>query len=346
MQNDPNSSAETFEKLRRREGEERTCAQPKPEIEPDDGRAADAPHEIPPRAWGALFKRMVAQIEGDHLPLVSAGVAFFFMLGLFPGLAALISLYGWVADPTTVTGHINQLSMVLPPQAAEIIQSQAEQLSNSDGESGWGAVLGIALALWAGSKAMKGVVVALNIAYNEREKRGLVHKQAVYLGLTLAAVIVGLISIFLIAIAPAVVGFLPISERVGSILMWLRWPILLLLGMVAVAAIYRYGPSRERAQWKWVSWGAGAATFLWLIGSALFSLYVTSFGNFNETYGSLGAVVVLMMWLYLTAFLILMGAELDSEMELQTQQDTTDGEEQPMGSRGAFVADRVVRDTH
>ena len=200
------------------------------------------------------------------------------------------------------------------------------------------------LAVWAGSKAIKGMVQALNIAYNERETRGFIKQQAVYLSLTLAAVLTGVLAILLIAVIPAVVDYLPIPEQAKSVVVWLRWPVLLLIGMVAIATIYRFGPAREKAKWKWVTWGAGAATILWLIASALFSLYVTNFGNFNETYGSLGAVVVLMMWLYLTAFLVLMGAEVDSEMELQTQRDTTDGETKPMGSRGAFVADHVARD--
>lgn len=306
------------------------------------GRDARSPGEIPARGWFEVLKRTAAEINRDHLPLISAGVGFFFLLGLFPALAAMVSIYGWLADPTTVTAHLDQIARVLPQEAASIIHSQAEKLAAQDSTAGWGAVVGVFLALWAGSKAMKGMVEALNIAYKQDESRGLVKKQAVYLGLTFLAVLVGVLSIILIAVAPVVVDFLPLAEWGKQVIVWLRWPILLILGMTAIAAIYRYGPSRRQAEWRWVSWGAGAATVLWLAASALFSLYVTSFGNFNETYGSFGAVVVLMLWLYLTAFFILIGAELDAELEHQTAHDTTVGDDKPIGTRDAYVADHVA----
>jgi membrane protein len=230
---------------------------------------------------------------------------------------------------------------VLPAEVAGIVHTQIEDLAADATAAGWGAVISVLLAVWAGSKAMKGMVQALNIAYNQKETRGMLKQQVTYLSLTLLAVFIGLVSILLIAIVPAVVDFLPIPDWGRQTLVWMRWPLLLLVGIVGLATIYRYGPSRARAEWKWVSWGAGGATVLWLIASALFSLYVSSFGNFNETYGSLGAVVVLMMWLYLTAFLILLGAEVDSEAELQTKHDTTGGDD-AMGSRGAYVADNVA----
>lgn len=342
MKNEPQPPPETFQERRNREREEQYVGEPQADAD-DRGRNAGSPSEIPACGWWDIAKRSAKQIEGDHLPLISAGVAFFFLLGLFPGLAAIISIYGWLADPATVSEHIDQLSGVLPAEAAEIIHNQAEQLASAETAAGWGAIVGVLLALWAGSKAMKGMVEALNIAYNERESRGLIKKQSVYLTLTLGAVLVGLLSILLIAIAPALVNFLPLPDWGKQAVMWLRWPVLLFFGMTGIAAIYRYGPAREKAKWRWVSWGAGLATILWLVASALFSLYVSSFGNFNEAYGSLGAVVVLMMWLYLTAFLILMGAEVDAELELQTQRDSTAGKEAPMGDRGAFAADHAAR---
>lgn len=342
MKNEPTPPAKTFQDRRNRERQEQYADAPQAGGE-DRGRNASSPPKIPACGWFDVLKRSAKQIEGDHLPLISAGVAFFFLLGLFPGLAAIISIYGWLADPATVSDHINQLSSVLPPQAAEIIHNQASQLASAETAAGWGAIIGVVLALWAGSKAMKGTVDALNIAYSQRETRGLIKKQLVYLTLTLGVVLVGLLSILLIAIAPAIVNFLPLPEWGRQALLWLRWPVLLFFGMTGIAAIYRYGPSRKKAKWRWVSWGAGAATVLWLAASGLFSLYVSNFGNFNEIYGSLGAVVVLMMWLYLSAFLILIGAEVDAELELQTQRDTTAGKEDPMGERGAFAADHAAR---
>lgn len=341
MKDDPLPREETFQDRRHRERSERYESEP---LENGEhlGRNAASPGEIPGRGWGAVLKRTAAQIQGDHLPLIAAGVAFFLMLGLFPALAALVAIYGWLADPSTVAGHIEQISRILPREAAAIIHNQAEKVASADAAAGWGAIIGVVLALWAGSKATKGMVDALNIAFNQDEKRGFIQVQAIYLALTLAAVLAGVLSIFLITLVPVLVNFLPIPEWGKQALIWLRWPLLLLAGMTVIAAMYRYGPSREKAKWRWVSWGAGAATIFWLIASALFSLYVSSFGNYNETYGSLGAVVVLMIWLYLTAFLVLMGAELDAEMELQTQRDTTTGEEQAMGNRGAFAADHVA----
>jgi len=344
MKDDSPPAKQTFEETRQREREEHATDQPGA-VRDDDarGRRATSPGGIPARGWGEILKRAFANIAGDHLTLVAAGVAFFFLLGLFPGLAAVVSIYGWIADPNTVAGHVDEVAAVLPGDVADIVRNQIESIAADSTAAGWGAVISVLLAIWAGSKAMKGMVQALNIAYNQKESRGMIKQQVVYLSLTLLAVVVGIVSILLIAIVPAVVDFLPIPDWGGQALVWLRWPLLLVVGVAGVATIYRYGPSREAAQWKWVSWGAGGATVLWLIASALFSLYVSSFGNFNETYGSLGAVVVLMMWLYLTAFLILMGAEVDSEAELQTKHDTTGGED-AMGSRGAYVADHVATD--
>lgn len=343
MKDDPQPAKETFEETRQKQRDKQSTS--RPETVSDDGRGRDAaaPSRIPARGWRDILKRSFANIAGDHLTLVSAGVAFFFLLGLFPGLAAVVSIYGWIADPTTVAGHIDELAAVMPGEVAELVRKQVEEIAADSSAAGWGAIISVLLAIWAGSKAMKGMVEALNIAYNQRESRGMIKKQAVYLSLTLLAVAIGILSILLIAIAPAVVDFLPVPDWGRQALMWLRWPLLLFIGVVGVATIYRYGPSREKPEWKWVSWGAGGATVLWLAASALFSLYVTNFGNFNETYGSIGAVVVLMIWLYLTAFLVLMGAEVDSEAELQTKQDTTGGDD-AMGSRGAWVADNVVRD--
>jgi membrane protein len=341
MSYDPYPSEESFQERRQRERGEPYEDRPRQDGNDVYGHRASSPGEIPKRGWMEVLKRTARQIEGDHLPLISAGVAFFLLLGLFPSLAAMVSIYGWLADPATVAGHVDQISTMLPREAAAIIRSQIEKVAGAPTAAGWGAIIGVVLALWAGSKATKGIVEAMNIAYNQKEERGFIRKQLVYFSLTLAAVLAGLLSILMIAVIPAIVDFLPIPEVGKGLLVWLRWPALLALGMTIIALIYRFAPSRRKAKWRWVSWGAGTATVLWLVASALFSFYVSNFGNFNETYGSLGAVIILMMWLYLTSFLVLMGAELDAELELQTQRDTTTGEEKEMGERGAFTADHV-----
>jgi membrane protein len=341
--NDDLPNKETFAEKRHRERLEQSESNPEAVSGDGRGRQAERPSEIPKRGWMDILKRSFAQIAGDHLSLIAAGVAFFFLLGLFPGLGAMVSIYGWLADPATVAGHVDELAKVLPAEAADIVHSQIDKVAGQDSGAGWGALLGVLLALWAGSKAMKGMVEALNIAYNEDETRSFIKKQMIYLGLTLGAILLGIVAISLIAIIPAIIDFLPLPDWGRQALIWLRWPALLLLGMCGIAAIYRYGPSRRKPEWKWVTWGAGGATILWLIASGLFSFYISNFGNYNEVYGSLGAVIVLMLWLYLTAFLILMGAEVDSEMEHQTARDTTAGSDRPIGSREAFVADNVAR---
>ena len=278
------------------------------------------------RAVGGLglLRRTAARMASDHLPLLAAGVAFFLLLGLFPGLAALIAIYGWLADPVMLAGQLGELFALIPVQAAEVILRQAGDLAHADAGLGWGAFFGMLVALWASSRAMKGVVDGLNIAHARKEMRGFVHRRLIYLTLTVAVVLAGLVSLLLIALIPVVVNFLPISSGLRGGLLWLRWPVLLGIGMTVLAAIYSYGPARPQPQWRWGSWGACVATLLWLLASGLFSLYVSNFGNFNKTYGSLGAAVVLLLWLYLTAFLLLTGAEIDAEIEATRKSGDTE----------------------
>lgn len=274
--------------------------------------------------WDVL-QRTASKVALDHLSLLSAGVAFFLLLGLFPGLAGLIAIYGFLADAESVASYFGGLSTLLPAEAAEVIQQQAVDLARAGAGLGWGAFFGMLFALWAGSKAMRCVVAALNIAYSQDETRGFFYKQFVYLTLTLAVWVAGLFSLLLIALIPVVVNFLAIPAWLRAGLLWSRWPVLLVIGMTVIAAIYRYGPAGVRPKWRFLSWGAGVATLLWLIASALFSLYVSNFANFDKTYGSLGAMVVLLMWLYITAFLLLIGAELDAQIALRGKPESLAG---------------------
>ena len=263
------------------------------------------------RRWFNFLLRVKEGIERDHLPIAAGGVAFFLMLGIFPGLAALFSIYSWLADPMEIEYQLEMEPGFLPSEVHQILHSQVRRVAGEGRGAGWGAVLGISLALWAGSRAMNGLIQGLNIVFSQSEKRGFISLQVASLVLTLALLVVVTLALLLIAVMPAIVAALPGEEVTLQIFSILRWPILLAIVIVLLALLYRFGPSRNHSTFKWISPGAIAATLLWLAASALFSYYVANFASYHATYGSLGAVAILMLWLYITAFLILLGAEID-----------------------------------
>lgn len=313
--------------------------------EPNDqqtrGRHAEKPQQIPKRGWKDILKRTKEEIRKDHLTIVAAGVAFFVMLAIVPGIAAIISIYGLVADPAQVQQQFASIKGVMPSEVYQLLNEQMTNIASSSTAAGWGAALGILVALWGGSKGVKALIDGLNIAYREEEKRGFFKLNLAAIGLTLAGVVGLLILIGLIAFVPAILRSLNVGDTLQTLGSVLRWPLLLVFFMAGLAVLYRYGPSRDEPRWSWVSGGAIAATFLWLIASLLFSFYVANFGSYNKTYGSLGTVVILLMWVYLSAYSVLLGAELNAEMERQTAEDTTKGRPEPMGHRGAFSADNL-----
>ena len=307
------------------------------------GREASTPKDIPARGWKDILARVKDQIKEDRLSIIAAGVAFYGLMAIFPALIALVAIYGLAFDPAQVEQQVSQLRGVLPPQAADVLLAQLHDLtSTSSAALGLGAVLGIVLALWSASAGMRTLMEALNVAYDEEEKRGTIRFYATALLLTLAAIAGAIIAISLVVALPIVLNFL---GGLGEALEWListgSVVILIATVMLGLAIVYRYGPSREQPRWRWVSWGAVIATVLWVIGSVLFSVYVTRFGNYNETYGSVGAIVILLMWFLLSAYAVLIGAEVNAEMERQTRKDTTAEGDKPMGRRGAYAADTV-----
>ncbi|MBE0596358.1 MAG: YihY/virulence factor BrkB family protein [Desulfuromonadales bacterium] len=313
-------------------------------MEEDRGRRARKPREIPKKGWRDILVRVSQEQKKDNLSIVAAGVAFYALLAIFPALAALISIYGLVADPAQLEQQLQSLGQVLPPNAYEVIGQQLHAIvTSSGGALGLGVIAGILLSLWSAAKGMKAMITALNITYEEKERRGFVKLNGVALLLTLGAIVFVLFSLGLIVVLPALLDRLPLPELLQGVLSFARWPLLGLLVIAALALLYRYAPSRDQPQWKWVSWGAVAATGLWLVLSALFSFYVSNFGNYNETYGSVGAVVILLLWFFLTAYMVLLGAEMNAEMEHQTRHDTTRGEPRRMGERDARMADTVAR---
>lgn len=307
------------------------------------GRDATRPQEIPRAGWKDILLRVKDGIKRDQIPLVAAGVAFYAMLALFPAMTALISLYGLVADPQQIQQQIDDIAGDMEGGAGDLISEQAQTIAGAGtGALTTGLAISIVAALWAASSGMQGLMLALTIANNEEESRGLIKKRAIALGLTLVAIIVVILAMGVIVVVPVILQVAGLGQVGEWLVRILRWPLMGLVVVGVLASIYRIGPDRDQPKWRWVSPGAVVATVLWVLASIAFSVYVNNFGDYNETYGALGAVIVLLLWLFISAFVVLFGAELNAEMEHQTAEDTTAGDPQPMGQRDAEVADHVA----
>jgi membrane protein len=313
-------------------------------MEHDRGYRAESPREIPKPGWKDVFIRVKSQLQTDNIDIVSAGVAFYFFLAIFPALAALVSIYGLLTEPAQVEQQMNQLTAVLPEQAHQMLSERLHSIaSQSSGTLGWGVALSILLSLWSANKGTKSLFEGINIAYDERDERGFLKQNGLTLLFTLGGMILAIVCLALVVAFPALVGKLGLPETVQSIIDWARWPLLGIILIFTLALIYKYAPDRDNPKFKWVSWGSVIAAVLWVGGSLLFSWYVNNFGNYNETYGSVAAVIILMLWFNLSSFIILLGAEINSELEHQTAKDTTIGEPQPIGDRNAYHADHVAK---
>ena len=311
------------------------------DIRVDHGRLADAPHEIPAKGWKDVAVRVKDEAKRDNLTLVAAGMGFYGLLALAPALAAVVSLYGLVADPQDVQRHLDSLTGMVPAEAKALLDTQLRELVSASGSSkGIGVVLGILLALWSTSAAMKHLIEALSSMYDEDESRGFVKLRLRALALTVGAIVFVFVAIALLAVVPAWVESSAASSLATAVSI-LRWPLLVALMMAALSVLYRVAPDRDRPRWRWVSWGAAIGTLIWIIASLGFSIYASNFGNYSKTYGSMAAVVVTMLWLWITALCILAGAEINAELERQTHKDSTSGRPEPRGKRRAYAADTV-----
>jgi membrane protein len=309
------------------------------------GHRATKPSDIPKAGWWSILKRVYKSTNEKNLSVLAAGVAFYGLLSLFPALVVLVAVYGIFADPQTVQHEINAIRGIIPAEAQSVITTYLKSLvSSSSSKLGFSLVLGLVIALWSARSGTVTLMEALNITYEEEEKRGFIKFQVVAFGMTLAAIVFAIVALVLVAAIPALVEFLPLGNFVKIIGVILPWPILIGIMVFALAATYRFAPSRQDAKWRWVTWGSIVATALWILASILFSVYVANFGSYDKAFGSLGAVVVLLTWFYISAYVVLIGACLNAEMERQTARDTTTGAEQPMGNRGARMADTVARD--
>ena len=308
------------------------------------GHGAHRPSQIPARGWWSILKRSVTEANNDRVMTEAAGITFYALLSLFPALTAMVSIYGLFAEPQTVQEHISMLSGFVPGGGMDIINEQLQRVTSSQtGALGFGAIAGMLAALWSSNQGTKAMFDALNVVYEEKEKRGFFYRTVVTLAFTLGALVFTLLAITAIVVLPIVLNFIGLGSAAEWLLRIARWPLLLAGITLLLAALYRFGPSREKARWRWVTWGSAFAAVAWALLSAGFSWYVSHFGNYDATYGSLGAVIGFMTWMWLSGIVVLFGAELNAEMEHQTARDTTTGPEQRMGQRGAEMADTVAK---
>ncbi len=307
------------------------------------GRFASHPGQIPAPGWKDIMVRAWGEVSDNNIFLVSGGVTYAVLLALFPALAALVSIYGLLLNPAQVEAEIGSLSKVLPPESTQVIADQLHKLvSASSGTLGISAIVALLFALWSASRGMSGMITALDIAYQQKETRGFFKLNLIAIGLTLLALIGGTVSIALVGVLPAAIQFVGLGAQAQWIILALQWPLLIVWVMTGLAVLYRYAPDRRTARWRWVSPGAIIATVLWIAGSIGFSVYVTHFNSYDKTYGSLGGVVVMLTWLYLSAFAALFGAIINAQAERQTEADSTVGHAKPMGDRRAYAADTVA----
>jgi len=308
------------------------------------GRLAHRPTDIPWAGWRRVIVRTAREVITDRISLCAAGCAFYATLALFPAISMLVSIYGLAFDPATVGPQLAVLRDLLPPSAFQLIADRVQMLvSKPAGTLTFSLVLSILIALWSASTGTKSILGALNLAYEEREQRSFMRFQLTALGMTLGAILAAVIGLAALVLLPVLVSFFGVSAYAALIARAAGLAALVLFVLLALSLLYRFGPSRRAPSWHWVTPGSVVATILWLLASTLFSFYVQHLASYDATYGPLGAVVGVMMWFYVSALAVLVGAELNAELELQTVRDSTAGDEKPIGARGAYVADHVAR---
>jgi membrane protein len=312
--------------------------------EKDRGRDAWRPQGISVAGWRDIALRVGRRINRDLFPLVAAGVAFFGMLALFPAIAMLASLAGLFFDPELVVRQLDGLEELVPPQPFAVVRAQSAELAGqATGSATATALFSLVLSLFWASRGIDNLVSGMNMAHAEAETRNIILRNLVSLALTLVLAVMALAALALAVVVPTVAEALRLSDWTDTIVTTGRWPLLALLALVSLGIIYRYAPARRPPRWSWVTPGAVVATILWLGGSVLFSLFVRNFGSYQPTYGALAGVVILLLYIWLTAFVVLLGALLNAEMEHQSARDTTRGPVRPMGRRGAEMADTLGR---
>lgn len=311
-------------------------------LESGRGREAETPQQIPARGMKDVFWRLYAAITEDRVMLIAAGVTYYLLLALFPAMAALVSIYGFVASPVDIAERIVFLSTVMPADALNIFLAQLKSLASQDSSTlSIGLVAGLGIALWSANNGMKALFEAMNVAYQETEQRSFVRLNAISLLFTFGTMILVIILIVAMGVIPAMLAFLRLDAWAETIISVMRWPLMVLFVAGGIAILYRFGPSREPAKVRWLTWGTVFATVFWLAASIGVSFYLSNFADYNATYGTLGAMIGFMVWTWVSVIIVIIGAEINAELEHQTARDTTTGPPEPIGARGAFMADTV-----
>ncbi|HYP45499.1 MAG TPA: YihY/virulence factor BrkB family protein [Propionibacteriaceae bacterium] len=304
------------------------------------GGTADKPTEVPAKGWLQIVKRGFKEAKVDNVPLLAAGMAYYAFLAIFPALIAAVLLYGLFADPAQISAQINSLGSAVPEDVRKLITDQLT-MASGNGKAGFGAVVAIALALFSASGGVGNMMTAINTAYDEEETRGFLKKRLIALALTLGALVFFLLVITLVAVVPAVLQVFGTGGIVFFLIQLARWALIVVVIAAGLAILYRVAPDRDAPKMRWTSVGAAFATLLWILASVGFSLYVANFSSYGKTYGAVAGFVILLLWLFITSYAILLGAEINAESEQQTIKDTTHGPEQPIGERDAVKADTI-----
>lgn len=322
------------------------AAQAGPDFTAEDrrfGRHATRPREIPLRGWGHILVRVFHAFLDNNTLLVAAGVTFYLLLSMVPALSAVVSIYGLFTDPAGVTAQLAFIQEYLPQGGQEILDEQLNRLvSQSQSSLGFALMASLLVALWSANAGMMALIKAMNVAYGEVEKRNFIIVTLISLAFTLGGILMLLALIVVILILPTVIAWVDLPGSAGFWVQFASSTALALALMAGLTALYRWGPSRERARWRWITPGAVVALVVGFLASTAFGWYVVSFGSYNRTYGSLGAIIGFLTWLWIMAAFIVTGAELNAEIEHQTARDSTVGPERPLGQRGAMAADRVA----
>ena len=305
------------------------------------GKDAETPIQIPMGGIWHMLKRVYTDVIDDNVLVIAAGVAFFGLLAIFPAVTALILIAGYALNPEDVAAELDELAALLPENAATIIQDQVVQVTGgSDGTTGLLSILSLLLAIYGATRGVKTLMAGINVAYGEKERRGFVRLNLTAYVLTAVLIFGVLVSLAMMIGTPAALAFVGVSQNVGFLVLAAQFILLAIMSVGGLSFLYRYAPSRRAAKWRWILPGSVLATLLWMLGTMGFSVYAQNFATYNETYGALGGVIILLTWMWLSAFIILLGAEVNAELEFQTRRDSTAGKDRPEGQRGAAKADR------
>lgn len=310
--------------------------------QPNRGRDASAPHRVPPKGWKDILLRTFRQVTEDRVTLIAAGATYYTLLALFPAITATVSIYGLFADPGTIAKHISLLSAVVPQGGLQIIEDQLDLLVEQGSPSlGVALVVSLVIALWSAGAGVRALFEAMNVTYQEAEERNFFVLTGVTLLFTLAILAAAIVMIGVVILVPAVLGLFGFGEGLEWLIRIGSYTLLAAVVFAGLCGLYRYGPSRHRARWRWVVPGALFSLTAILGVSMLYSWYTANFANYDATYGSLGALIGFLIWVWISLTVVIVGAELNSEIEHQTAEDSTVAPEKPLGERGATMADTI-----